>query len=737
MPARDCPWSLVSVHFRAAHSGSSLLHAQKTPKNNDVPVTGRGRAKRFGPERVKRRRREETKSPMRLARLVLSACVAVTAVGRPLAVNAEARHAAMVIDANSGQVLHNQAGDELRYPASLTKMMTLYMAFELIENGRLAYQSRLKVSHEAASAAPSKLDLEPGEDIQLIDAIKALITKSANDVAIVIAEHIGGTEANFARLMTAKARQIGMKDTTFRNASGLPDPGQLTTARDMLTLALRLQDDFPRHYGLFTTRSFAYNGATHRNHNTLLGTYSGIDGIKTGYTRASGFNLVSSVRREGRHVVAAVFGGSSAASRNAHMRSLLTRALAKADTEKTRKPVLLARPRLAPRPEAKIADASAPRPVPVAAGTIGKAPVAQNGPVKPPARIPAAINKPAPQPAVETPKIDSQVAAPAVDTPQSDRPQSDTQASDAAADDTLAEFAANAGSAVAEPAAPLIEIAKVRRVMVAPRPGPPRQFSSSETTDQPAEAAIEALAKAPAPEAWAPAGTTETVLTKSPRSASAGFVPASPAEQIIPPNKRSPFQPAARLATDPAAANGPQVVAGNPAPAAAGLANTPDPADRFTAAPALPAFNPPLVPARLPSTLEQQAQSIGTLAAQPLPVRFAQATKPETTGRDAAWRLNGSSSAGAATSTTAAPSGGFQIQIGAFGSAAEAERQLVTIKSRAATVLSAKSALALPVRKGDRQLFRARFTGFDANTAASACTELRRLAIDCFVMKAE
>ncbi len=672
---------------------------------------------------------------MRLARLVLTACFAVTAVGRPLPVNAEARHAAMVIDANSGQVLHNQAGDELRYPASLTKMMTLYMAFELIENGRLAYQSRLKVSHEAASAAPSKLDLDPGEDIQLIDAIKALITKSANDVAIVIAEHIGGTEANFARMMTAKARQIGMKDTTFRNASGLPDPGQLTTARDMLTLALRLQDDFPRHYGLFTTRSFAYNGATHRNHNTLLGTYSGIDGIKTGYTRASGFNLVSSVRREGRHVVAAVFGGSSAASRNAHMRSLLTRALAKAATEKTRKPILLARPRLAPRPEAKIAEASAPKPVPVAAGTgagtIGKAPVAQNGSVKTAARMPEAITKPAPRPAVEPLKFDPQVTAPAADTPRSD-----TQTSDAAAADALAQFVANAGSAVAEPAATPIEIAKVRRVMVAPRPRPARQFSSAETTDEPAEAGLETVAKIAAPEAWAPAGTTETVLSKSPRSAAAPLVPASPAEQITPPIQGSPVQPAARLAAVPAAANGPQVVASKPAPAAARLANTPIPADRLTDAPGLPASNPPLAPARLPSTLEQQAQSIDTLAAQPLPVRFAHATKPQPTGRDAAWRLNGPSSADAATAK-AAPSGGFQIQIGAFGSAAEAERQLATIKSRAATVLSAKSAVALPVQKGDRQLFRARFTGFDANAAASACTELRRLAIDCFVMKAE
>ncbi len=286
-----------------------------------------------------------------IAALLLAVVSAAGVAWSPTA-RAEAKHAAMVIDANTGQVLHAQAADEARFPASLTKMMTLYMAFELIDMGRLTYQSKIKISQEAASAAPSKLDLDPGEDITAIDAIKALVTKSANDIAIAIAEHIGGTEANFARLMTAKARQIGMKSTTFRNASGLPDPGQVTTARDMLTLALRLQDDFPRHYGLFATRAFTYNGGTHRNHNTLLGSYAGTDGIKTGYTRASGFNLVSSVRRDGRHVVAAVFGGSSAASRNAHMRLLLNRALTQASAEKTRKPMLIAKPKLAPRPQA-------------------------------------------------------------------------------------------------------------------------------------------------------------------------------------------------------------------------------------------------------------------------------------------------------------------------------------------------------------------------------------------------
>lgn len=274
--------------------------------------------------------------------------------------HADAKGAVLVIDANTGHTLYASAADEPRYPASLTKMMTLYMVFDLIERGRLNYQTPIRISEHAAAAAPSKLDLKEGEEIALIDAIRVLITKSANDVAIAVAEHIGGTEANFARIMTQKAHQIGMKATTFRNASGLPDPGQVTTARDMATLALRLQDEFPQHYVLFGTRTFAYKGETYRNHNTLLFHYEGTDGIKTGYTRASGFNLVSSVRRGQKHVIGVVFGGASAATRNNTMRTFLNIGLVKASTQRTRKgtPPLLAR---APAP-VKVAHAPpAPR----------------------------------------------------------------------------------------------------------------------------------------------------------------------------------------------------------------------------------------------------------------------------------------------------------------------------------------------------------------------------------------
>lgn len=305
------------------------------------------------------------------ATALVNACLA--SVGTA---HADGRHAALVVDANSGVILHESSAGALRHPASLAKLMTLYLVFEQIERGRLTHATRIKFSREATSVAPTKLDLETGQEIALGDALRALITKSANDVAVAIAEHIAGSESRFAALMTERARQIGMKDSVFRNASGLPDAAQVTTARDMIMLALRLQDDFPQHYGLFQTRNFAYQGNSYRNHNSLLFNFQGTDGIKTGYTRMSGFNLVTSVRRDGKHVVGAVFGGTSAGARDAYMRALLSKALDKASTTKTRRPTpqLIARARPVPVPM----PASRPRPEPKLAG-----------PIPPPAPLPA------------------------------------------------------------------------------------------------------------------------------------------------------------------------------------------------------------------------------------------------------------------------------------------------------------------------------------------------------------
>ena len=486
-------------------------------------------------------------APLLAAALALTLTVAAT---RPVDA-ADPRAASMVIDANTGAVLHNKGGDELVYPASLTKMMTLYMTFELIELGRLNYDSKIKMTQEGADAAPSKLDLDAGEELSVIDAIKALVTKSANDVAIALAMHIGGTEANFARLMTRKARELGMQNTTFRNASGLPDPEQKTTARDMITLGLRLQDDFPRHYRLFSTRTFSFRGKTYRNHNSLLTRYQGTDGIKTGYTRASGFNLVSSVRRDGKHVVAAVFGGDTARERNARMQSLLSSALAKASRQVTRKPALVAR---APQPAV----------------------------AKPPVRVAEAADTAPPPP---------QAAAP----PPSARER------DAA-----------------------IAVAKVRSVRIG---------------SDPSTARVERVEVAPS--------------------------------------------------------------AAQPVFAVAGAGS----------APAFPRFVPE-TGALKPSTLQAQAAALEQVEPAPAPVPAP---------RQVAAR--------------SAPGGPFEIQIGAYGDSAEAERRMTAARERAGGLLDAYRGVAIPVQNG--KLYRARFRGFDATAANTACSRLKSMQIDCFVTKTE
>jgi len=244
-------------------------------------------------------------------------------------------YAALVLDANSGQVLHAANADALRHPASLTKIMTLYLLFEQVEAGKMRLDSQMEVSDHASQQAPSKLGLRPGQTLTVEDAIRALVTKSANDAAVVVAEAIGGDEETFARMMTRKARALGMSRTVYANASGLPDEDQVTTARDQVTLGRAIQDRFPRYYRYFATSSFSYRGRAMRNHNKLLGRVEGVDGIKTGYTRASGFNLVSSVRRGNRHIVAVVLGGASGGARDARMRGLIEQHIASASTSRT------------------------------------------------------------------------------------------------------------------------------------------------------------------------------------------------------------------------------------------------------------------------------------------------------------------------------------------------------------------------------------------------------------------
>src|SRR5262245_58441421 len=244
-------------------------------------------------------------------------------------------YADIVIDHKTGAVLHAVDADAPRRPASLTKIMTLYLIFEQLEEGKLQLDTPLPVSAWAAIQNPTKLGLRANQTLKVEDAIKGLVTKSANDAAVVVAEAIGGSEREFAQLMTLKARMLGMTNTTYINASGLPAEEQLTTARDQALLGRAIQHRFPLYYRYFATPSFNYLGAEMRNHNSLLGNVRGVDGIKTGYTELSGYNLVSSVRRDDRHIVAVVLGGTSNAARDTRMRQLIEEHIWAASSQRT------------------------------------------------------------------------------------------------------------------------------------------------------------------------------------------------------------------------------------------------------------------------------------------------------------------------------------------------------------------------------------------------------------------
>jgi D-alanyl-D-alanine carboxypeptidase len=302
----------------------------------------------------------------------------------------ESRYAHIVVDGNSGDVLDASNADSLRHPASLTKIMTLYLLFERIEAGKIRLDTPLNVSANATQQPPTKLGTPAGQTIAVEDAIKALVTKSANDIAVVVAESLGGSEDEFARMMTRKARALGMSRTVYRNASGLPDDEQVTTARDQALLGLAIQDRFPRYYRYFSTSSFVYRGRAITNHNRLLGRVEGVDGIKTGYTHASGFNLVSSVRRGPRFVVAAVFGGRTASQRDARMRDLIEAHVTEASLRRTAPKII------------EIADAAAARPaktrVADAAPAVASSPAvkytspAREAAAKEPIRAPEAVS---------------------------------------------------------------------------------------------------------------------------------------------------------------------------------------------------------------------------------------------------------------------------------------------------------------------------------------------------------
>ncbi len=241
-----------------------------------------------------------------------------------------AKYAAIVMDADTGAVLYQANADSRHYPASLTKVMSLFLVFDALKAGKLSMDSKIKISHRAARQPASRLGIPAGDTITVRDAIMAMIVKSANDVATAVGEHMGGTERKFSDLMNRKAQAIGMENSSFRNASGLPNRRQLVTARDYALMVRALQKQHPDFYKLFSSRSFTWEGRKHENHNRLLDRYEGADGVKTGYIRASGFNLAASATRTGKRLIGVVMGTRSPRARDLHMMGLLERAFEKA-----------------------------------------------------------------------------------------------------------------------------------------------------------------------------------------------------------------------------------------------------------------------------------------------------------------------------------------------------------------------------------------------------------------------
>lgn len=337
--------------------------------------------------------------------------------------------ASIVLDGNSGAVLQAASPDALRHPASLTKVMTLYLLFERLESGRLKLDSPLRVSEHAAEQAPTKLELKPGQAITVEDAIKSIVTKSANDAAVAVAENLAGDEDNFAKLMTQKAHALGMAHTKYVNASGLPDDDQITTARDQALLGRAIQERFPRYYKFFSTETFVYHGEAMRNHNHLLGAVDGVDGIKTGFTRASGFNLLTSLHRDGRYLIAVVMGGPSASERDERMRELIGAHIKEAALRRTA-PTIVEVAERRDEPATKIPAARADRTV--TASVDSRVVAGSNDPIRPllvktisyrtapaqtasltpmPALIPVAAPASAAQPAAAQPAAPAQAAA--------------------------------------------------------------------------------------------------------------------------------------------------------------------------------------------------------------------------------------------------------------------------------------------------------------------------------------
>jgi D-alanyl-D-alanine carboxypeptidase len=630
-----------------------------------------------------------------------------------------APYADIVVDANSGAVLHATNPDARRHPASLTKIMTLYLLFEQLETGKLKLDSALKVSAEASGQAPTKLGLKPGTTLTVEDAIKGMVTRSANDAAVVVAEAIAENESDFAKLMTRKAHALGMKSTVYKNASGLPDDNQVTTARDQSILGRAVQERFPRYYKYFSIRSFTFRGQAITNHNRLLGKVDGVDGIKTGYINASGFNLVTSLHRGNRYLVAVVMGGNSGASRDARMRELINEKIVQASTKRTApmvaeatpsEPIIAAKAKAEPKPEPMVVAKAESKPEPMA----------------------VAIAEPKPEPKVAEkieakaePKADAKTehryaVASAISMPARLNPAAaPAERSEPPAAATPTQARLMVGST--EPIQPvLVKTLTVRTATKAPSLVP-LQVAPSAAESQPIQApAPVAVASAKAEAAAAPPPTPAAVAKlESPTPVPVAAKPEPPA--VI--AKSEPTSPAPTAAPNAEAAPSSAAAAAKPEAPKPATAVKPDPAPaaaQKASAPAI-AANPDPAPAAPPPVARAPSSPVVAIPA-PRPAA-APANPPAPTAKTAA----------AAAKPQHRP--GWMIQVGAYPAEQAAKERLSTVQSKASKILTGAEAFTETVDKGGTTLYRARFAGLDKDTAEAACKYLKKNDVECVPIK--
>ncbi len=537
---------------------------------------------------------------------------------------------AMAVDLYSGRVLYTKNANELRYPASLTKVMTLYLLFDALRDGKIGLTTQLRVSAHAADQSPTKLDLSEGDKISVADAIGAIVTKSANDMAVAVAEALAGSEEEFARRMTQKARSIGMLNTTFRNASGLPNSEQQTTAHDLIILGKSILADHPERCKVFATRYFQYDGQVYRNHNTLLFTYEGMEGMKTGFTQSSGFNLIATARRNDKRLLAVVLGGASAGSRNAAMRNILDNAWSKAITQMAARKagVLMA----AARPDPAWAAKAVPKPA---------------GPEEPaPVKTAAIAAKPTPAPAPAPVPSLASLPVPAFPEAYSRLKRRPDQASI-----SMLLHAMEAGL-----------VAKPSPVSYT-EPAP----SADTTTDEPEDKAEQDASRSPS------------------------YV-APPANEIV--------------RTETIAA---------------------------MTAPAQQNFSVHNKSVRLAEVAPLAAAALDAPAAEPAPVKIAQAAPVREAKEEAAQTL----AAAAAQPERPVQPGPFHIQAGAFPDEAQAKERLQNVKEALGDdVLKAHPEFIMPVTLANgTTMYRARLGRFVSDAqAAVACKRLKKSGIECWSM---